>query len=479
MKNIFLNIDKKKFVIHFIGIGGSGMSGIAEFLFLSGYNITGSDVLYNLKINYLLSLGIKIFNNHSKSNILDVNLVVYSSAIKNDNVEIINAKFFGIPVISRIELLSEITKKYNLISVIGSHGKTTTTSFVFDLFFSHNIKLNCINGSNIKSINSSIYLSESNFFLLEVDESDKFFLCLNPFSVILTSIDSDHLNNYDFNINNLIDFFIFFLKKVPFYGYIIACVDDDIVKYILDNNFFNCKIITYGFRNYSIFNIDKFIQDKNRSFFTLYYKKKFCYDLILNFFGKYNVLNSVAAISFLYKFYKFDFFSLQKSLLDCKGVDRRSEVIGEFSFLYLKKSYNNILFLLDYGHHPTEINCVVEGIRNSWKNRRIIMIFQPHRYTRTKILFNEFVLVLSKLDILLLLDIYSANEDKSNFYIDSNTILNSMYDILNFKNCLFLNKKSLVIFYLLYLLKSNDIILFQGAGLVNLILFSFINNYIK
>ncbi len=475
--NLFLNINKSKFIIHFIGIGGNGMFSIAEYMLLSGYNITGSDIYFNNKIYYLLGLGVKIYNNHSSKNVLDVNLVVYSSAINILNCEIVSAKICGIPVISRIEMLYELIKYNNLITIIGSHGKTTTCSLIFDLLFYNNIKVNCINGGNIKSINSYIYLSDSNLFLLELDESDGNFLLVKPTIVVLTNIDNDHLNNYNNNIDNLISYFICYLRSVPFYGYIIACIDNFYIRKILDNNFFNTNIITYGFSNDSNFRINNLKNKNNKNYFSLFYKNH-KYNFITNMFGKHNILNIVSSICLFSIFSKIDYLNIQKFLYLFKGVCKRSEVIGEYSFSYKKKNYNNILFILDYGHHPTEIKYTLNGIHKFWLNRRIISIFQPHRFSRTKLLINEFSKVLIKLDILLLLNIYSANEN-NNYTINSNILLNNMYDIYHYKNCIFIDNIKFINIYLLKIIRNNDILLFQGAGETDIFLLNFLNKYIK
>ncbi len=476
--NIFLNIDKNSFIIHFIGIGGVGMSSIAEFLFLSGYKITGSDIKVNDKIKYLSSLGIKIFNYHSKNNILNVNLVVYSSAIDLYNPEILSAYLYNIPVIKRINMLRELTKFYYSITVIGSHGKTTTTSLVFDTLFSHNLKVNCINGSIIKSINSSIYLSDSKYFLIEIDESDKVFLNFFPSIVLLNNIDIDHINNYNDSFRELINSFIIYLNNVPFYGFIIACIDNFIVREILENNLFQCKIITYGFSNDADYKISNFIQKKNKSFFNISLNNKISFDLVLNMLGKYNVLNSVAAISLLDNFKKINYSVLKKLFVNFKGVDRRSEYIGKFTFNIKNNYFNNILIFFDYGHHPTEIELYLNSIKKSYFNRRIIMIFQPHRYSRTFKLLKKFIFILSKVDILLLLNIYSAGEKKIlNF--NSSNISSGIYDYFGLINFLCINNIKKIFFYLIHVLKDNDIIIFQGAGETDIVLLNFYSRYLK
>ncbi len=476
--NIFLNINKSNFIIHFVGIGGCGMSSIAEFLFLSGYKITGSDIKLSSKIKYLSSLGVKIYNYHSKKNIINVNLVVYSSAINLDNPEILSAYFYNIPVVKRIEILNQLAKFFFSITVIGSHGKTTTTSLIFDILFSHNLKINCINGGVIKSINSNIYLSNSKYLLLEIDESDGFFLNFSPSIVLLTNIDTDHINNYGGNIDNLINSFVTYLKNVPFYGFIIACIDNIIVRNIFKNNFFQCKIITYGFSSDSNYKITNFVQKKQKSFFNLSLNNRINIDLVLNMFGEYNVLNSVAAISLLDNFKKIDFSILKKKLFKFKGVVRRSEYIGKFFININNNFFKNILIFNDYGHHPTEIKLNLFSIKEIYINRRIIMIFQPHRYSRTFYLLNEFINILSKVDILFLLDIYSAYENiLSNF--SSCNIASGIYDFWGLVNFLYIKNRKNIFFYLINTLKDNDIIIFQGAGDINLVLDDFYFKYLK
>ncbi len=476
--NVFLNVNKDNFIIHFIGIGGCGMSGIAEFLFLSGYKITGSDIKLNDKVKYLSSLGIKIYNYHSKKNILNVNLVIYSSAIDINNTEILSAYFYNIPVVERIIMLNELVKFFFPITVIGSHGKSTTTSLIFDTLFSHDIKINCINGSVIKSINSSIYLSDSRYFLLEIDESDGFFLRFSPFMVILTNIDVDHINNYDNNFDNLINSFITYLNYVPFNGCIIACIDNFIVRQILENNLFQCKIITYGFSNDANYRIVDFVPKKYKSYFNLLFNNKYKLSLVLNMLGKHNVLNSVAAISLLDNFKKINYSVLKKSFLNFKGVVRRSEYIGKFIINSKNNCFRNILIFNDYGHHPTEIELNLNSIRKSYINRRILMIFQPHRYSRTFNLLNEFIFILSKVDILLLLDIYSASEKKI-FNFNSFNIISGIYDFFGLVNFLYIKNKKNIFYYLINILKDNDIIIFQGAGDTDIILSNFYLKYLK
>ncbi len=476
--NFFSNIDKDKFVIHFIGIGGCGMSGIAEFLALSGYKITGSDIKYNSRIKYLISIGVKYYFNHNKNNVLNTSLVVYSSAIKMDNPEIIFAKLNGIFLVRRIDILYELIRWYYSIVIVGTHGKTTTTALIFDLLFYNGIKVNCINGGNIKSINSYIYLSDCNYFLLELDESDRVFLNFKPIVTILTSIDYDHLNNYNNKISNLINSFVNYLNNVPFYGLIIACIDDPFVRKLLNDNSFQCKIITYGFSEDADYRVINFIQMKNRSNFSLFIKNNLNeYNLSLNVFGKHNVLNSVAAICLILNFKQINYVNLQKSLNNFKGVKRRSEFIGKYYFNYKGKIIKNISIIFDYGHHPKEIDLNINSIRNSWLNKRLVVIFQPHRFSRTINLFIDFIKVLCKIDILLLLDIYAANEKNICKNINSNSLISKMYDIYGYKNSVYLKDTYEVMKYFFYIIRNNDIVVLQGAGEIDFLLYNLILKY--
>ncbi len=477
--NKILPFFKKKSIIHLVGIGGSGMSSIAEILFYSGYKITGSDINFkNKRIKLLLLLGIKIFSYHSKFNILNVDLVVYSSAISKLNPEIIYAIKKNIPVLHRAEFIYELVRYKYTISVIGSHGKTTTTSMVFDILRNCNFEINCINGGNLKSINSYSYLSNSDYFLMELDESDGSFLYINPLYVILNNIDYDHLNNYSNKIENLVLFFLKFLKRVPFYGCIILCIDNFFVNKIYLNEKFNCKVITYGFSKFSNFRILNYYYKNNNSYFTLsIYNKKFL-DLKLPILGKHNILNAVSALCLVKNITYLSLDLIKKSFKKIMGVERRLDLIGKFNF-----SINNIIkiknliIINDYGHHPTEINYLVKTIRDNWKKKRIIMLFQPHRYSRTNSLLNSFINSLIKVDILLLFPIYSSNEINI-FNINSNNIINVMYNIF-FSNVVLINSFNEVMFYLLNIIKNNDIIVFQGAGNITNIVLSRFVSYIR
>ncbi len=459
-KNVFI---KEPNNFYFVGIGGNGMSSIAEILFLSGYQVVGSDVVFNKRVKYLMSLGIKVYLNHSANNIKDnIDILIYSSAIELDNVEINYAITRKIIVLKRIQFLSEFLKfKYNIF-VSGSHGKTTTTAIIFDLLRHCNIDISCINGGNIKSINSYAYLSNNDYFLTEVDESDAEFISLNPVFLILTNIDKDHLNNYKGNFSLLINSFVNFIKKIPFYGFLITCIDDINLKNIIYRNNFNCKIITYGFTKEADFQIVNVCMKHKKSYFSLLVYQKYHLNLIFPMLGKHNVLNCVAAIVFLFNCKGLSFKHIKYALTKFLGVSQRLEILGSFCILNRSNFlYRDITIVSDYGHHPTEILSTINTIREFYVKKRIIMLFQPHRYTRTRDCYDNFIFTFSKVDVLLLFNICSAGE-KVIKNISSSNLVCSLYNI-GFNNVLLVNREN-VIFYLFDLIKNNDLILFQGAG---------------
>ncbi|BBA85179.1 UDP-N-acetylmuramate-alanine ligase [endosymbiont of Sipalinus gigas] len=460
-KTILKNIKN----IHFIGIGGIGIGGIAEILYKEGYNISGSDISNNYITDKLIKLGINI-NYHNKNNISNtIDIVVPSNSIKQDNIEILESKRLNIPIINRGEILKEIMRYRHGISISGSHGKTTTTSILIDIFIKNKIDVTFLNGGYLKN-NENINLGKSNYFILESDESDLSFLYLNPISLIVTNIDNDHIRNYENNFNNILKSFLRFINNIPFYGKSILCIDDINIKNIL--NKVKSNFITYGFDKKSDIQIEKINKlDLNYSSFIL--KNNLCnysIEVILNnISGKFNILNSVAAIS-LSLIENIDIDIILKSLREFKGINRRFEIIKDKKIIEKinNKNLNNIDIISDYGHHPNEILSIINNIRNIFLNRRLIMIFQPHRYTRTYDLFSDFINVLLKVDILILVDIFSAEE--------SNTFNISSYDLyINIKkknsNIVYYINNNEILYILNKILLKNDVFLIQGAGSIN------------
>ncbi len=478
-KNIFSFFKKNTDIIHFVGIGGNGMSGIAEMLFLSGYEITGSDLSNNDRVKYLLKLGIKIFLFHSEKNVFNATIVVYSEAISLCNPEIVYSLNNNVILLKRLEMLKELIKfKYSII-VTGSHGKTTTVSILHDMLKCCDIKTCCINGGNIKSVNSYITLNKSNYFILELDESDRFFINLNPNIVILTSIDKDHLSNYNNSFSLFIKYFIKFLFKIPFYGYLIVYIDDKNIEKIILLNKFKCRIITYGFSNKADYQIINYFFSNYKNFFSILIFKRYFFTFTTSMLGKHNLLNIISVLCLLFNSKNINFLSIKNSLCNLKGVNRRMEIIGKFNFEINNILYKDINVVYDYGHHPTSINYVLQTLKIIYNKKRVIMLFQPHRFSRTKDNFNDFINVLTKVDILFLFDIFSAGESYIK-NITSNNLLCGLYNI-NFFNSILVTKNNFL-YFIMNIIKSNDLILFQGAGdLISICLKIFISklNYFK
>ena len=351
------------------------------------------------------------------------------------------------------------------IAVSGTHGKTTTTSMIFDILNQNKLDPTVINGGLIKSINSHAKLGFSKYFIAEADESDGSFLCLNPKAAIITNIESDHIDNYNGEFKLLKKTFLDFLNKIPSYGIAILCTDNKAILNILPK--IKCKVITYGFNKNAEFRITSYKQSDFISNFTLIRKKQLNnLEIILNLPGEHNALNATAAIAFA-TYQKIPDEKIYQSLKNFKGTSRRFEYVGKL-FIKKKSIQNKSVMLIDdYGHHPTELSETIKTIRKSWPKKNLIMIFQPHRYTRTRNLYCDFIKILSQVDSLLILNVYSANEsfisgaDSSSLYSDIKKIK---------KNTTLVTNRNLILNCLLPHLNGNDIILIQGAGDIDTII---------
>ena len=400
-----MNISNKRIKnIHFIGIGGSGMSGIAEVLINLGYEVTGSDIQDSKVIQRLKSIGADIQLKHNRKNLKVTELVVISSAIDSSNEEIIEAREKGIPILSRAEMLSSLMNMKKGIAVAGTHGKTTTTSMLASILTEAKYDPTFIVGGILNKFSTNAKLGKGEYLVAEADESDGSFLKLQPSLSIITNIENDHLSNYGNKYSNLKKAFIDFAKKIPFDGFLVACGDDPTIKELIPR--FSRKVITYGFNTDNDFVINNYLPDGFRSEFLVYRGKKPLFEVKLNMVGKHNALNAVAAaVLALEEGVKIEI--IQSALDAFKGIGRRMELLG-----LVKRRDSSFLMVDDYGHHPTEIRSTIEAIRESCPDSRVIMIFQPHRYSRTKDLFNEFIKTLKLVDELLILDIYAAGEKK-------------------------------------------------------------------
>ena len=390
--------------VHFVGIGGVGMCGIAEVLLNLGYKVSGSDVKENAAIKRLLKQGAKIFIGQKASNVIDVEVVVVSTAIAADNVEVVAAKEHRIPVIRRAEMLAEIMRFRHGIAIAGTHGKTTTTSLTASLLIEAGLDPTYVIGGKLNSAATNAKLGEGKYFVAEADESDASFLLLQPMMAVVTNIDADHLETHGGDFERYKHSFVEFLHHLPFYGKAIICLDDPENKQILDK--VSRPVITYGIDSEADVKAENIQCNGMQCHYDLVLPENAAKTkIILNMPGKHNVLNSLAAITVAHLL-GVDARSMQKALQTFDGIGRRMQQYGE-----IKTTKGSVLLVDDYGHHPTEIKATLEAAKNAWKERRIVVVFQPHRYTRTRDLFEDFSNVLSRADALIITEIYSAGEE--------------------------------------------------------------------
>ncbi|MDY6821610.1 MAG: UDP-N-acetylmuramate--L-alanine ligase [Deferribacterota bacterium] len=384
--------------IHFVGIGGIGMSGIAEILFNMGFNVTGSDIKDSLNTEYLRRKGVKIAIGHRKENVIGSDLVVYSTAIRENNPELLFARDNLIPAIKRGEMLAELMRLKYSITVSGSHGKTTTTSLIAEIFSYNNLDPTVIIGGRLARNKTNASYGTSSIMISEADESDRSFLLLYPTITINTNIDSEHFETYK-DIDEIKKAFIEFNNKVPFYGYNVLCLDDNNVADIIP--YLKRRLITYGIKaaaNVKAVNIEN--NGPGVSFDVVAYGKSLG-RINLNIPGMHNVLNALAAIAVSLEC-DIDFNGIKGALENFEGVERR---------LTCRYKCNNIVVIDDYAHHPMEIQSTIKAIRDVYRGYKIHVIFQPHRYTRLKYLFNSFTKSFFDVDKLYIVDIYSASEE--------------------------------------------------------------------
>lgn len=390
--------------VHFVGIGGVGMCGIAEVLLNLGYKVSGSDVKENAAIKRLLKQGAKVFIGQKASNVIDVEVVVVSTAIAVDNVEVVAAKEHRIPVIRRAEMLAEIMRFRHGIAIAGTHGKTTTTSLTASLLIEAGLDPTYVIGGKLNSAATNAKLGEGKYFVAEADESDASFLLLQPMMAVVTNIDADHLETHDGDFERYKHSFVEFLHHLPFYGKAIICLDDPENKQIMDK--VSRPVITYGIDSEADVKAENIQCNGMQCHYDLVLPESTTKTkIILNMPGKHNVLNSLAAITVAHLL-GVDTSAMQKALQTFDGIGRRMQQYGE-----IKTTKGSVLLVDDYGHHPTEIKATLEAAKNAWKERRIVVVFQPHRYTRTRDLFEDFSNVLSRADALIVTEIYSAGEE--------------------------------------------------------------------
>jgi len=444
--------------MHFVGVGGAGMSGIAEVLLNEGYKISGSDSQSNAETKRLAKLGATIYQGHDASQVEGADVVVTSTAVTDENVEVIAAKAKRIPVVARATMLGELMRFRTGIAVAGTHGKTTTTSLVASVLAEGGIDPTFVIGGRLTSAGTNARLGSSEYIVAEADESDASFLSLLPCITVVTNIDADHMEHYQDNLSTLHETFLKFIHKLPFYGLAIVCIDDEGVQTVKDE--IARPMVTYGFDEDADWQASDFTQLGFKSQFKVTHKasgKQWLFEL--NMPGTHNVLNALAAIVIAHE--------LGVSMEDSKralrcfaGVGRRLQKIGE-----LNCDNGQAILLDDYGHHPREITATLSAVAQAWPGRRVVMMFQPHRYTRTQSLFDDFSHVLAEVDVLLMLDVYSAGEAPI-AGADSRALCRSIRSRGRVEPILVPDAKELPQ-VLANIIKPDDIVIAQGAGTIS------------
>ncbi|MGB1091149.1 MAG: UDP-N-acetylmuramate--L-alanine ligase [Oceanobacter sp.] len=441
--------------IHFIGIGGTGMCGIAEVLLNQGYDISGSDIRASAVTSRLEVLGVTIFVGHQSSNVTGADVVVVSSAIDETNPEVASALNNRVPVVRRAEMLAELMRHRHGIAVAGTHGKTTTTSLVTSVLAEGGLDPTFVIGGKLNSAGANARLGGSRYLVAEADESDASFLHLQPMVSIVTNIDADHMDTYGGDFEKLKQTFIEFLHNLPFYGLAVVCIDDDTVREILPS--ISRKTVTYGFAEDADYRAIDVSQDGIYTAFTLVRPQgRASLKVRIRMPGKHNVLNALATIAVADE-EGVDDASIQMALEKFQGVGRRFQVCGEYPI-----ADGNVMLVDDYGHHPRELEVTIDAIRAGFPERRLVMLFQPHRFTRTRDLYEDFVQVLSGADVLLLMDVYPAGE-KSIAGADGRALCGSLRQ-RGSVDPVFIKRGDSPDDLLASVLQPGDLLLTQGAG---------------
>jgi len=388
--------------IHSVGIGGAGMGGIAEVLLNEGYQITGSDIGENQVVKRLRDLGAKITVGHHQDNINGASVIVVSTAINADNPELIEAAKLRIPVVRRAEMLAELMRFRHGVAIAGTHGKTTTTSLIASIFAEGHLDPTFVIGGLLNSAGTNARLGTSRYLIAEADESDASFLHLQPMVAVVTNIDEDHMETYQGDFEKLKDTYIEFLHNLPFYGLAVVCIDNPVVRELLPR--IGRQVITYGFSTDADVVATNFRQNGGVSYFTVERAGSADLELSVNLPGQHNVLNALASIAVATDEGVNDD-AIVNALGSFAGIGRRFEQLAN-----LQTMQGKMRLVDDYGHHPREVEATIKAMRNGWPDKRLVMIFQPHRYSRTRDLYEDFVEVLSQVDCLILLDVYAAGE---------------------------------------------------------------------
>ena len=444
-----INDCKRVRRLHLVGIGGAGMSGIAEVLHENGFVVTGSDMGEGAVIDYLKHLGIRVDNKHEAKNVADADLVIYSSAIPYDNPELVEARARRIPVIRRAEMLGELMRMKYTLAIAGTHGKTTTTSIVGEIWEEAGLDPTIIVGGVVKGKGSGAKVGKGDYLIAESDEFDRSFLSMMPSSAIVTNIDADHLDTYE-NIDEIKEAFVQFINKIPFYGQAILCIDDSNVQQIYSK--VRKPVITYGFSRQAKYRIDNLRFEKGFPHFEIFNDKKSLGEFQLQIPGRHNVLNATAAVALAME-EGISADVARKAVAAFEGVQRRFELIGE---------KDDILVFDDYAHHPTEATATLQGFREAFPDRRVIVAFQPHLFSRTRDQHEAFGSAFANCDVLLCTDIYPARERPIEGV--TGALVSDSALAFGHRNARFVGDQANLLPILKEELRPGDVVVLMGAG---------------
>jgi UDP-N-acetylmuramate--alanine ligase len=448
--------------IHFVGIGGSGMSGIAEVMKNLGYGVSGSDLGSNSATKHLAGLGIKVVLGHDAANIAGADAIVTSTAVKADNPEVLAARKKQIPVVPRAVMLGELMRLRKGIAIAGTHGKTTTTSLVASVLAQGGLDPTFVIGGRLTSAGANAKLGTGEFIVAEADESDASFLNLTPVIEVITNIDADHMETYNHDFAKLKAAFVEFTQRLPFYGVAVLCLDDAHVREIIP--MISKPIVTYGFHeDAAVRAVDASVEDGKMAF-TVMQKGYAPLRISLNQPGMHNVQNACAAIAIARELQVEDS-AIQKALAEFNGVGRRFTRYGEIAITKEGQAAGTFTLVDDYGHHPVETAATIAAARCTYPGRRLVLAFQPHRYTRTRDLFEDFVKVLSTVDVLVLADVYPAGE--SPIVAADGRALAHALRVAGKVEPIFVEEISGLPEALLNVVKDGDVVMTMGAGSIS------------
>ena len=448
--------------IHFIGIGGAGMSGIAEVLIHLGFKVSGSDLAKNATTKRLSDFGATVYQGHATENLSAADVVVVSSAVNEQNPEIIEARRKNIPVVPRALMLAELMRFRQGIAVAGTHGKTTTTSLIASILAEAGMDPTFVIGGKLEAASANARLGTGEYIVAEADESDASFLHLTPVMAVVTNIDQDHMDTYEHSFDKLKSAFVDFLQQLPFWGMAVVCVDDANICEILPR--VTKPVMTYGFSEEARIRAKNVRADNGKMHFTVERINGVTttFDVTLNLPGKHYVLNALAAIAIASELYVADEHII-KALAEFKGVGRRFERYGEVSTRPVNGAASGTFTLIDdYGHHPVEMQAVIAAARDAFPNRRLVLAFQPHRYTRTRDCFEDFVRVLSTADAVLLTEVYSAGEAPI-VAADSRSLIRAVR-VAGKVEPLFVEMTDELPEAILNMAQAHDVVIVMGAG---------------